>query len=150
LKAVGASGVDLGEIVGQSMGDGLRVVYIVPDMLVIRQLGDRDVEALEENSLRARRGGKKLVHPIVVAPAILNDKIGFGYSLGVVHVRLVFVRIDIRVREDTGHADLIAADLFGNVSVEVFGRHYLYLMCRGTARGREEGERDGEEDSRGT
>ena len=119
MKTGASGGIDLGEIVGQRMGDGLRVIYLVPDMLVIRQLVDRDVEALEEDPLRARRGGEKLVHPIVVAAAVLDDEIGLGDGLGVVHVRFVFVRIDIRVREDTRHGDLIAADLFGNVSVEI-------------------------------
>ena len=120
---LGSGGIDLGEIVGYRMGDGLGVIRFIPYMLILRQLRNREVEALEEDPFRVRGGGQELIHPVVVAASVFDHEIRLGDGLGVVDARFVFVRIDIGIRQDARHLDPIAADLLGDVSVEILRRH---------------------------
>ncbi len=115
----GALRQELLEAARDGKRDGLHVVHVVPHVLVVGQLLHGEVEAFQDDPRCVGRRGEKLVHPVVVASAVLDDEVRLGDRLRVFHVGLVLVRIHVRVRHDAGHVDRVSADLLDDVAVEV-------------------------------
>ena len=80
-------------------------------------------KALITTRLLFRGGGHELVHPAVVAAAVLDDEIGVGDLSRIIHVRFILVGIDVGIGDDAQHVGMDAGDLLDEVAVGVLGRH---------------------------
>ncbi len=56
---------------------------------------------------------------------------GLGDRQGILNARFVLVRIDVRVGEDAGDRNVAAAELFGDIPVEIFGGDDRNHPCSG-------------------
>ena len=87
-------------------------------------------------------GAEQLLHPGVIVDAVDDDDLRVGERLRGLGARLEQMRVLVRIAEDARHGDGVAADLAGDVAVEVLGGDDLHRVgerWRGDERGSGEG-----------
>ena len=73
-------------------------------------------------------GAEQLLHPGIVVDAVDDHDLRGGERLGGLGARLEQMRILVRIAEDAGHRDVVAADLAGDVAVEILGGDDLHRV----------------------
>ena len=85
-------------------------------------------ERADHDRLAARRlvGGEQLLHPGIVVDAVDDDDLGVGQRLGGLGARLEQMRVLVGIGQDAGDGDIGAADLGGDVALEILGGDDLH------------------------
>ena len=102
---------------------------VVPEVGVAARRHAHQVADVEHGPVPAV-GGQQLLHPGVVAGAVEHGHLGVGEGPGVGGRRLVGVRVGLRIIDDAHHVGVDAADLGGDASPEVLGRHHPHHTAR--------------------
>ena len=102
--------------------------------------------SLRPGALWAR---EQLLHPGIVVDAVDDHDLGVGERLGGLRARLEQMRVLVRIGEDAGHGDIVAADLAGDVAIEILGGDDLHRIGeRRRAASAQSGEGGGDEELR--
>ena len=98
-----------------------------------------------DGAARPRRRGQQLLHPGVVVGAVENRDLRAGDLAHDARRGLEQMRVLVGIVHDADDRDPVAADLAGDVAIEILRRHHSDLAVGGAGgRGRGEGEEDGE------
>src|SRR3954471_6902295 len=90
-------------------------------MRIVAALVAREVGRNDHGAVAGGGGREELVHPRVVVGAVVEDDLRVGDGAGGGGASLEQMRVVVRVVEDAGHGHMAAADLGGEVAIEVFG-----------------------------
>ena len=71
---------------------------------------------------------EQLFHPRIVIDAVDDDDFGVAQRLRRLWACLEKVRVVVRIGEDAGHDDVRAADLGGEVAIEILRRDHFHRI----------------------
>ena len=118
--------VDSHEIRGQRLGGRLDIIGFVPQMRIVARLAADELGDHDRPAAGFLVGAEQLLHPGIVVRAVDDNDPGVGQRLRGLRARLEEMRILIRIGQDAGDRNIGAADLGGDVAIEILGRDDLH------------------------
>ena len=128
LVVHGIGGIALRQIGGERLGDRRQRRRVVPEMRIVARLLADQVGGNDGRAVRLGRCREQLVHPRIVVGAVVDDDLGIGDGARRRRAGLEEMRIVVGIGKDAGDGDMAAADLAGEVAIEILGRHDVQLV----------------------